>query len=94
MRELLNATNVEELLTAQRRFDRSERNLTVLITVPFDEAAGGELRRLGMIRKLRKIGRADLIIASITLANDATLVTRNLRHFQQVPKLKVENWVD
>jgi len=26
--------------------------------------------------------------------NDATLVTRNLKHFRQVPNLKVENWVD
>ncbi len=24
----------------------------------------------------------------------ATLVTRNLRHFKQIPGLKVENWVD
>jgi phosphopantetheine adenylyltransferase len=32
--------------------------------------------------------------ASITLANRATLVTRNLRHFKQIPGLKLENWVD
>jgi tRNA(fMet)-specific endonuclease VapC len=33
-------------------------------------------------------------IASFALANDVTLVTRNLKHFRQVPGLKVENWVD
>jgi len=35
-----------------------------------------------------------LLIASIALANDALLVTRNLRHFRQVPNLRLENWAD
>ncbi len=43
---------------------------------------------------VEKIGRADLLIAAITLAREATLVTRNVKHFRQVPGLKVENWVD
>jgi tRNA(fMet)-specific endonuclease VapC len=45
-------------------------------------------------RRLRRIGRADLLIASISLAHRATLVTRNVRHFQQIPRLIVTNWVD
>ena len=35
-----------------------------------------------------------LLIASITTANNATRVTHNLKHFRQVPGLKVVNWVD
>ena len=42
----------------------------------------------------RKIGRADLLIASIVLANRATLVTRNVRHFRQIHGITVINWVD
>lgn len=91
---LLKAAGTPELLTAQRRLDRSERSLSELIIIPFDEVAGDALRRLEGIKRLRKIGRADLLIASIAIANDATLVTRNLRHFQRVPGLQVENWVD
>jgi tRNA(fMet)-specific endonuclease VapC len=49
---------------------------------------------LRAVKSLRKIGRADLLIASIALANRATLVTRNLRHFQQVSSLTLVNWVD
>ena len=45
-------------------------------------------------KKLKKIGRADLLIASIALARNATVVSRNLKHFQLVPGLKVENWAD
>jgi tRNA(fMet)-specific endonuclease VapC len=41
-----------------------------------------------------KSGGSDLLIASICLANRATLVTRNLKHFRQVASLPVENWAD
>jgi len=43
---------------------------------------------------LRKIGRADLLIASIALASSATLATRNLKDFAFVPGLRTENWAD
>ena len=35
---------------------------------------------------------ADLLIASIALANNATLVTNNTEHFKRIPALKIENW--
>lgn len=61
-----------------------DRRLRKLLIVPFDAAAANQFDKLLQTRKLRKIGRADLLIASIALANRATLVTRNTRHFQQV----------
>lgn len=43
--------------------------------------------------KLRlRIGTMDLRIASIALANDLTLVTRNTSDFARVPNLKIEDW--
>jgi tRNA(fMet)-specific endonuclease VapC len=35
----------------------------------------------------------DLKIASIVLAHNAMLLSRNLRDFQQVPNLRVEDWL-
>ena len=45
------------------------------------------LRRSGV-----RIGAMDLKIAAICLANDATLLTRNLKDFGKVPALRAEDW--
>ena len=39
-----------------------------------------------------RIGTMDLKIASIVLSRDATLLSRNLGDFRQVPGLHVEDW--
>jgi tRNA(fMet)-specific endonuclease VapC len=91
---LVKAESGASLLKAQELLFRTETLLSELLIIPIDRSASIEFDRLRDISKFRKIGRADLLIASITLANRATLVTRNLRHFKQIPGLKVENWVD
>lgn len=92
---LLKAESGEQLLRAQHWLYANEQFLAGLKDiVPFDAAAAAAFDRLRQDKKLKKIGRADLLIASIVLANRATLVTRNLRHFRLVPGLRVENWVD
>ena len=55
-----------------------------------DDAAVAEFRRLKAAKI--KIGTMDLRIASIVLANDATLITMNLRDYERMPGLKVEDW--
>lgn len=39
-----------------------------------------------------RIGTPDLRIAAIVLANDATLITRNLSDFRKVPRLRAKDW--
>lgn len=59
--------------------------------LPFDNAAAEvftHLRSQGI-----RIGTMDLKIASIVLATDGTLLSGNLRDFQQVPGIRVENWL-
>ncbi len=64
--------------------------------LPFDEEAAEEYGRLGAHLEAQgtPIGEADTQIAAIALANDLTVVTGNVRHFERVPGLNVENWLD
>ncbi len=49
--------------------------------------------RFESLRKQKlNVGAKDLKIASIALETGATVVTRNLRDFQRVPGLIVEDW--
>lgn len=48
------------------------------------------LQKNPSLRKKRL--RQDLRIAAIALANDAIVVTRNRKDFEQVPGLKIEDW--
>lgn len=40
-----------------------------------------------------RIGTQDLRIAAIALASDALLLSANLRDFEKVPQLRVEDWL-
>jgi tRNA(fMet)-specific endonuclease VapC len=40
-----------------------------------------------------RVGTMDLKIACIALANDATLLSRNLQDFERVPGLRVVDWL-
>ena len=53
----------------------------------------GQLRAV-LERQGQPIGAYDLLIAGVALANNLTVVTRNVREFARVPNLKVENWYD
>jgi tRNA(fMet)-specific endonuclease VapC len=68
-------------------------NLPVL---PFDAAAA---RRYGEVRAELEghgalLGDADLRIGAIALARGLTVVTGNTQHFQRIPGLPVENWLE
>jgi tRNA(fMet)-specific endonuclease VapC len=91
---MLKAADGEQLLRAQQWLQRTEANLALLPVVLFDAAAVAEFDRLLGTKGLKKIGRADMLIASIALANKATLVTRNRKDFEKVPGLQIENWAD
>jgi predicted nucleic acid-binding protein len=66
-----------------------------LTILPFDRA---EARTYGRIRAaLERKGRprfeADLQIAAVALTHRLIVVTGNVRHFEGIPGLKVENWL-
>jgi tRNA(fMet)-specific endonuclease VapC len=50
------------------------------------------LRSEQLKRMKLNVGKMDLSIAAIALENKAVVVTRNVRDFQRVPNLTVEDW--
>ncbi len=80
-----------ELLEHARRIVSED-----FLVLPFDEAAAEEYGQLRAYLEARgtPIGHPDTQIAAIALANDLAVVTGNVRHFQRVPGLAVENWLE
>jgi tRNA(fMet)-specific endonuclease VapC len=90
-----------ELLFGARKSEQVERNLLSLTSFcqglesfPYDDKAANfyGTNRAILEKSGEKIGEADLMISSIALAYDLTVITRNRREFVRVPGLKVESW--
>lgn len=69
--------------------------LADLIVVDFDRAAASEFGRLraDLLRRGIGVNPVDLMIASIAVARDLTVVTHNLRHFDPIPEVRCEDWL-
>lgn len=88
--QLRQAKSTERLAWAYRRLAATVRFFAEINIVDFDESA---IRRCEELKKLKlKVPKMDLRIAATALERDATLVTRNLRDFERVPSLRVEDW--
>ena len=59
---------------------------------PYEAAALYGRIRTGLQKKGTPIGAMDLLIATHALFLDAVLVTNNVKEFERVPDLKIENW--
>jgi predicted nucleic acid-binding protein len=91
---LFKAADGARLLHAQQALARTLQHMAQFPVVFFDEAAAAVFDRLRQTTGLRRLGRGDLLIGSIALANRAILVTRNQKHFRKVPGLRIESWTD
>src|SRR5438477_8480944 len=67
---LVKADERARFLTAQRELFLTEEALQHILVVPIGASALDHFERLSVIRGIRKIGRRDLLIASIVLAHD------------------------
>ena len=76
-------------------WDSSETYLQEVRVIDFDS---GCAERFGQLRgALRQQGisvpTTDLMIASVALLHDLTLVTHNRADYQNVPGLRVDDWL-
>lgn len=78
----------------QKSRQKQQEFLQPIQTVLFDEQAAvlyGEVRS-HLSRQGTPIGANDLLIASTALAHQLTLITHNVREFERVPGLSLEDW--
>lgn len=92
-----------ELLYGVKRSSSSKVNRPIvenyvrhLVIQPWDEMAADHYSTIRTFLESsgQPIGGMDTQIAAHALSLDAVLVTNNTRHFERVPGLKLENWVD
>ncbi|MDR1875051.1 MAG: type II toxin-antitoxin system VapC family toxin [Synergistaceae bacterium] len=71
------------------------RFVTRVGIVNFDDAAGKEYARIRCALEAAgtPVATADLMIAACARTKKAVLVTNNVRHFEKIPDLKIENWL-
>ena len=72
----------------------TESFLSPFEVAPFDETCS---RAYGVLRKQLRdngtpIGPNDMLIAATAIANQAILVSNNVKEFKRVPGLRLESW--
>jgi tRNA(fMet)-specific endonuclease VapC len=70
----------------------SFRALHKFAILPYDSNAENRFQEFPT--KIRRLGRGDCQIAAIALLNNATVITRNQRHFSEIPELRFEDWTE
>jgi len=81
------ANNRRNLIELQQLF--KSRILTFESAIETYATQRALLKRIGRLQ-----GEFDMLIGSTALAHGLILVTRNTRHFADIPGLALENWID
>ena len=68
------------------------RTLPVLGLDPASVQIFGEAKAL-LERQGQRLADADLLIGAIAVAQRATVVTGNRRHYERIPGVALENWI-
>jgi len=77
-------------IEAYTQLQESLRFYSGLAVWEYTTEADAEYTRL--VKAKVRVRTKDLLIASIALANNATVLTRNARDFGKIPGLKFEDW--
>ena len=90
MSRLAKAKTISQQVNDYRKLNLLLENYRTITVLDFDEKSG--LQYQALLKARIRIGTMDLKIAATAIANHATLLTRNLKDFNKVPGLEVEDW--
>ena len=97
----ISSVTLGELIYGAEKSSQTERNISVieglaarLEVMPFDEKAAAHFGQLRaeLAKAGKSIGPYDLMIAGHARALGLVLITNNLKEFQRVPGLRLDNW--
>lgn len=101
-RMAISSITLAELVHGAEKSSDVPRNIAVvedfvsrLMVLPYDDKAAWQYGNIrAVLEKLgQPIGLNDLHISAHARSNGLTLVTNNMREFERVPGLLLENWV-
>lgn len=84
------AKTAADILSQHHRLSSVRVDFERMNVLPFDAAAQATFENLRP--QCRRVGTLDIRIASIALATDSVLLTRNSVDFERVPDLRFEDW--
>ncbi len=87
---LARSRSIQAQVEAYKRLKKQLENYCAISVIDFDERSAVEFQRLKKLYP--RLGSMDLKIAAIAIANDAILLTRNLKDFGQIEELRSEDW--
>jgi tRNA(fMet)-specific endonuclease VapC len=66
-----------------------------VIVLDFDSACANQfgLVRAQLLQVGISVSRLDLLIASVALVHDLTLVTHNTADYRNIPNLRLDDWL-
>ena len=87
---------VEKSLFPERNRAALMQFISILDVLPFDDLAAVKYGEIcAHLQKIGKpIGTMDMLIAGHAKAEHMILVTNNVREFERVPDLEIENWAE
>lgn len=99
----ISAITLAELEHGVEKSSQPEKNaaaliqfLSILDVLPFDDLAAVEYGKIRayLQKQGTPIGTMDMLIAAHARAEGIVLVTNNVREFERVPELNIENWAE
>lgn len=99
----ISTITLAELELGVEKSSRPEQNasalmqfLSIMDVLPFTDLAAVEYGKLCayLQKQGTPIGTMDMLIAAHAKAENAVMVTNNVREFERVPDLKIENWAE
>ena len=79
----------------QPNIDETKRFFSFVTVLDFDRKAAqkaAEIHEHLAATSGAQLDAKDLFIGAIVLSNNGTLLTRNAKHFERIPGMKIEKW--